>query len=372
MRTALESTCEPGGGAAAGGRGLQSPAGTHRRPGRPGADGFPARPAARRQGWSGYPPLAPFRALLLAQWYQLSDRGLEEALADRLPFRHFCGSGLDGGTPDETTLSRFRVALTERRLAEAAVARPPQSGAGISAKDPEAGCTRRSRRGFFGFKAQVAADLGSDLIRDAVLTGADVGDSLDAEAVGYELHHREGLARLLGDGRIELDTNAAERTIRPIRLGHRDAPLASGDDGGARRAAVASPLETCELNGVDPQAIRPRRRPASSTAGPTAVSKNPRRGAGPQPKRAGRQARPQRARRRAYRRHHEGFEEAPLLVRQRARINADLRPRDQPRITAAPGGIPPDSRLSMQPGSLDVRVADERAPVRGDRDRAGV
>lgn len=34
-------------------------------------------------GRPGYPPLALWRALLLAQWYQLSDPGLEEALADR-------------------------------------------------------------------------------------------------------------------------------------------------------------------------------------------------------------------------------------------------------------------------------------------------
>lgn len=33
-------------------------------------------------GRPDYPPLALFRALLLAQWYQLSDPGLEEALAD--------------------------------------------------------------------------------------------------------------------------------------------------------------------------------------------------------------------------------------------------------------------------------------------------
>ena len=44
-------------------------------------------------GRPGYPPLALFRALLLAQWYQLSDPGLEEALADRLSFRRLppCG-----------------------------------------------------------------------------------------------------------------------------------------------------------------------------------------------------------------------------------------------------------------------------------------
>jgi IS5 family transposase len=163
-------------------------------------------------GRPGYPPLAMFRALLLAQWYQLSDPGLEEALADRLSFRRFCGFGLDDGTPDETTLCRFRAALAERGLAEtlftelnrqldtkglvlkagtlidatlveAAVARPPHSDGEVSTKDPEAGFTRRGQRSFFGFKAHVAVDLGSDLIRDAVLTSADVGDSLAADGL---------------------------------------------------------------------------------------------------------------------------------------------------------------------------------------------
>jgi hypothetical protein len=37
-------------------------------------------PLRAPRGRGGYPPLALFRALLLAQWYQLSDPGLEEAL----------------------------------------------------------------------------------------------------------------------------------------------------------------------------------------------------------------------------------------------------------------------------------------------------
>jgi IS5 family transposase len=130
-------------------------------------------------GRPGYPPLALLRALLLAQCYQLSDPGLEEALADRLSFHRFCGFGLDDGTPDETTLCRFRTALAERGLAEAlfaelnrqldarglmlkagtlidatlveaAVACPPRSEGEVSTKDPEAGFTRRGQRSFFG------------------------------------------------------------------------------------------------------------------------------------------------------------------------------------------------------------------------------
>src|SRR4051795_6321291 len=52
-----------------------------------------------RPGDSGrppYPPLAMFKALLLQQWYGLSDPGLEEALLDRVSFRRFCGLALDG------------------------------------------------------------------------------------------------------------------------------------------------------------------------------------------------------------------------------------------------------------------------------------
>lgn len=38
-----------------------------------------------------------------------------------------------------------------------------------------------------------------------------------------------------------------------IALSRKNALFASGDDGGARWAAVASLVETCKLNGVNPQ-----------------------------------------------------------------------------------------------------------------------
>lgn len=54
-------------------------------------------------------------------------------------------------------------------------------------------------------------------------------------------------------GRVKLDRNIVERAIRPLCLSRKNALFASGDDGGARSAPVASLVETCELNGVDPQ-----------------------------------------------------------------------------------------------------------------------
>lgn len=79
------------------------------------------------------------------------------------------------------------------------------------------------------------------------------GGSPTAQAIRYALNHREGLVRFLDDGRIELDNNTVERAIRPIYLSRKNALFASGDYGGARWAAVVSLVETCELNGVDPQ-----------------------------------------------------------------------------------------------------------------------
>jgi transposase len=79
------------------------------------------------------------------------------------------------------------------------------------------------------------------------------GGSPTAKAIRYALNHHDGLVRFLDDGRIELDTNTVERTIRPLCLSRKNALFASGDDGGARWAAVASLVETCKLNGVDPQ-----------------------------------------------------------------------------------------------------------------------
>jgi hypothetical protein len=41
-----------------------------------------------------------------------------------------------------------------------------------------------------------------------------------------------GLARSLDDGRIEIDSNVVERSIRPIALNRKNALFAGSDDGG--------------------------------------------------------------------------------------------------------------------------------------------
>jgi transposase len=79
------------------------------------------------------------------------------------------------------------------------------------------------------------------------------GRAPTAEKIRYALNHRAGLERFLDDGRLDLDTNVVERCIRPVVLSRKNALFASGDDGGARWAAIASLVESCKLNGVEPQ-----------------------------------------------------------------------------------------------------------------------
>ncbi len=67
-------------------------------------------------GRAAWPPLVLFKALLLGSLYGLSERELEEALADRLSFRRFAGLGLEESVPDHTVLNRFRNELVELGL----------------------------------------------------------------------------------------------------------------------------------------------------------------------------------------------------------------------------------------------------------------
>ncbi|MGY3464719.1 transposase [Bradyrhizobium sp. LM6.11] len=54
-----------------------------------------------------------------------------------------------------------------------------------------------------------------------------------AEAINYALNHWDGLTLFLRDGRVEVDPNTVERSMRPIAMGRRNS-LFSGSEGGRR------------------------------------------------------------------------------------------------------------------------------------------
>jgi IS5 family transposase len=153
-----------------------------------------------------------FKILLLQQWHTLSDPSAEEAVRDRLSFRRFCGLPLEIETPDHASIWRFRqtidkLGLSAALLAEtnrqldalglivkrgtlvdatliaAAVKRPPYGGGGINPRDPDARVTMKRKTVHFGYKAHLAVDEVSGLVRQAEMTSANVHDSRLAEAL---------------------------------------------------------------------------------------------------------------------------------------------------------------------------------------------
>jgi transposase, IS5 family len=187
-----------------------------------------------RYGAPGYPALLMIKALLLQQWYRLSDEALEDALGDRMSFRRFVGLSLADKAPDHSSIWRFREELVRRGLAEkvfaevgrqiegkglvvrhgtmidatlveaqvkrpkppkedppaseaaeeesaagtaAAAARPPSKLVG-SPTDPEASWAKKGGKRHFGYKGHVGVDQGSRIIRKAKLTTASVQDTL--------------------------------------------------------------------------------------------------------------------------------------------------------------------------------------------------
>ena len=55
-----------------------------------------------------------------------------------------------------------------------------------------------------------------------------------ASAIRHTLGHWEGLSVFLADGRVEVDNNTVERSIRPIPLGRKNALFAGSNSGGER------------------------------------------------------------------------------------------------------------------------------------------
>ena len=74
------------------------------------------------------------------------------------------------------------------------------------------------------------------------------------EALKYIAKYWTGLCLFLADGRVEMDNNTVERTIRPIALTRKNALFAGHDAGAANWATIASLVETCKLNTIEPHA----------------------------------------------------------------------------------------------------------------------
>ena len=73
-------------------------------------------------------------------------------------------------------------------------------------------------------------------------------------AINYAQNHWSGLIRFLADGRVDLDNNPVERSMRTVALQRKNALFAGHDLGAENWAAIASLIECCKLNGINPNA----------------------------------------------------------------------------------------------------------------------
>lgn len=158
--------------------------------------------ASHLGGRPAYPALMMFKVLLIQTLYNLSDEKMEEALADRLSFKRFCGFAIEDMTPDKTTICRFRNSLQgfegnfldmvneqldeqgmrirKGTLVDASIVKSNSKnpkGGEVSERDPEAGWTKKGGQYQHGYKVHVGMDKDSGLINKTKVTSADVHDS---------------------------------------------------------------------------------------------------------------------------------------------------------------------------------------------------
>jgi hypothetical protein len=92
-----------------------------------------------------------------------------------------------------------------------------------------------------------SAHVSGDVTEALAEVGHDGGDSLRAHALGC-------VAALSRRCRIEIDNNAAERSLRSVALGRKNYLFAGWDSGGERAASIYSLIGSAKLNGLDPEA----------------------------------------------------------------------------------------------------------------------
>jgi transposase len=76
--------------------------------------------------------------------------------------------------------------------------------------------------------------------------------SRTAQSIAYALNNEYALMLFLGDGKIEIDNNAAERAVRGVAIGRKNWLFAGSDQGGASAANIYSLIETAKLNDINP------------------------------------------------------------------------------------------------------------------------
>ena len=156
-------------------------------------------------GKRGRPPRGietMLRMILLQDWFNLSDEGLEDSIYDSYAFRKFMGLNfLQEQAPDATTLCKFRTLLNENGLSEqifghvkqlldetgkimhggtivdATIIDAPSSTKNKEGKrDPEMHQLKKGNSWYFGERMHIGVDSGTGYIHSVEVTAANVSE----------------------------------------------------------------------------------------------------------------------------------------------------------------------------------------------------
>ena len=157
-------------------------------------------------GKRGRPPRgveAMLRMYLLANWFNLSDEGVEDAIYDSYAFRRFMGVDFVGGeqVPDATTLCKFRGLLNDNgitqmlfeatnkflerherimrggTIVDASIIEAPTSTKNADkSRDPEMHSVKKGNQWYFGERLHVGVDAGTGYVHSLEVTAANIGE----------------------------------------------------------------------------------------------------------------------------------------------------------------------------------------------------
>lgn len=80
-----------------------------------------------------------------------------------------------------------------------------------------------------------------------VLPKSDIG-----KAIAYSLQRWERLSIYVNDGRLNIDNNPVENSIRPVALGRKNYLFAGSHEAARRSGMLYSLLGTCKMHGIEP------------------------------------------------------------------------------------------------------------------------
>ncbi len=72
------------------------------------------------------------------------------------------------------------------------------------------------------------------------------------KAIGYSLERWERLSAYVNDGRLNIDNNPVENSIRPVALGRKNYLFAGSHEAAKRSGMLYSLLGTCKMHGIEP------------------------------------------------------------------------------------------------------------------------